>query len=175
MTERSLSTRRPCVEQSPTRLAARPHMQNLLRLPASQFKFSEDKAGAYGLLGDKAQHEVSTRRPDSPGAGAPREPAPPCPLASAARPRLLGRGAHVQGGRLASRAREDAVGLAPHHGPGADHEEEGQVVDVDGRRRATNQEPPGDVCAWRRPGGPPRGDSRTRMADRLWCLSLIHI
>ena len=83
------------------------------------FQYSEDKAGAHGLLGDKAQNEVRlllTRVPPS----CPLIPAPP----RAAGPRLLGCGADLQGGRLAARAGQDAVGLAPHHGAGADNQEE---------------------------------------------------
>eukprot|EP00966_Prymnesium_polylepis_P016262 375182-Prymnesium_polylepis.1 len=41
-----------------------------------------------------------------------------------ARSRLLGGGADVQGGRLASRAGQDTVGLASHHGAGEAHQEE---------------------------------------------------
>jgi hypothetical protein len=93
------------------------------------FKYSEDKAGAHGLLGDKAQNEVRgvpcrtlgiERTPFCPACTLP----PSATIARAARPGFLGGGAHMQGGRLAARACEDAVGLAPDHGAGALDEEE---------------------------------------------------
>ena len=104
------------------------------------FQYSEDKAGAHGLLGDKAQNEVCARAcltGHTPQA-APKRPMlmlgarrcghaqrlllPACNCA--ARPAVLGCIAHVQGGRLAARAGQDSMGLAPHHGAGADNQEE---------------------------------------------------
>ena len=91
------------------------------------FKHSEDKAGAYGLLGDKSQAEVqapawakySHSRSCCIPALTPARRA--CTLA--ARSGLLGGSPDLQGGRLASRASEDAVGVAHNHGAGSSNKE----------------------------------------------------
>eukprot|EP00324_Dicrateria_rotunda_P002914 CAMPEP_0206170554 /NCGR_PEP_ID=MMETSP1474-20131121/39499_1 /ASSEMBLY_ACC=CAM_ASM_001110 /TAXON_ID=97495 /ORGANISM="Imantonia sp., Strain RCC918" /LENGTH=205 /DNA_ID=CAMNT_0053577351 /DNA_START=38 /DNA_END=654 /DNA_ORIENTATION=- len=98
------------------------------------FKFSEDKAGAYGLLGDKAQHELD--------------------------PDFWAAALTCKEGDWLREPVKTQWGWHLIMVQAADHEEEGQVVDVDGRRRATNQE----TCA---PGGGP-ADPRVETPGPGW-------
>lgn len=93
---------------------------NKITFNEAAFKYSEDKAGAHGLLGWKSQAEVcepicpALARQQCPDGSADVPPA----RGGAAGSGLLEGRVDMQRGRLVARARQDTVGMALDHGAG---------------------------------------------------------